>query len=64
MDALPACALKVRVCGIDNSEIDIVPHRQGFVGSSTVLDLNERGPVQVSAKGGFIKRFIRPKCCT
>ena len=46
IDALPACTLKVH----DNSEIDIVPYRQGFVGISTVRDLSERGPVQVSAK--------------
>ena len=35
----------------DNSEIDIVPYCQGFAGISTLQDLSEQGPVQVSAKG-------------
>ena len=29
----------------ENSEIDIVPYRQVFVGISTVQDSTERGPV-------------------
>ena len=33
---------------IDNSEIDIVPCRQGFIGISTTQNFSERGPVQVT----------------
>ena len=42
---------------IDNSETDTVPCRQGFFGISTVQDLSERGPVQLTAKGSLIKIF-------
>ena len=35
---------------IDNTEIDIIPYRQDFVGISTVPDFSELGPEQVSAK--------------
>ena len=42
---------------IDNSEIDIVPCRQGITGISTVQDFSERGPVQVIEKGRLIKMF-------
>ena len=42
---------------IDNSEIDIVPFRQGFIGISTIQDFGERGPVQVTEKGSLIQMF-------
>ena len=48
-------------CFIDNSEIDIVRCRQGFIGISTVQDFSERGPVQVIEKGSLIKMFERSK---
>ena len=60
LDVLPACALKVHVY-IDNSEIDIVPCRQGFIGISTIQDFSERGPVQVIEKGSLVKMFERSK---
>ena len=56
LDVLPACALKVHVY-IDNSEIEIVPCRQGFIGISTVQDFSERGSVQVIEKGSPVKMF-------
>ena len=40
---------------IDNSEIDTIPCRQGFIGISTIQDFSERGPVQVIEKGSLIK---------
>ena len=46
---------------IDNSEIDIVPCRQGIIGISTIQDFSERGPVQVTEKGSLIKMFERSK---
>ena len=46
-----------RCIAIDNSETDTVPCRQGFFGISTVQDLSERGPVQVTAKCSLIKIF-------
>ena len=43
---------------IDNSEIDIVPCRQGFIGISTIQDFSERGPVQVTEKKtALLKKF-------
>ena len=42
-----------RCMSIDNSEIDIIPCRQGFIGISTIQDFSERGPVQVIEKGGM-----------
>ena len=42
---------------IDNSEIDIVPCRQGFIGISTIQDFSDRGPVQVIEKGSLVKMF-------
>ena len=41
---------------IDNSEIDIVPCRQGFIGISTIQEVGERGPVQVTEKGSLVKK--------
>ena len=58
LDVLPACALKVPV---DNSEIDIIPCRQGFIRISTVQDFSEQGPVQVIKNGSLIKMFERSK---
>ena len=58
LDVLPACALKVPT---ENSETDIVPCRQGFIGISTVQDFSEQGPVQVIKKGSLIKMFERSK---
>ena len=46
---------------IDNSEIDIVPCRQGFIRISTIQDFSERGPVQVIEKGSLVKMFERSK---
>ena len=40
---------------VDNSGIDIVPYRQGFVGITAVQDLSEWDPVQVSTKSSLIK---------
>ena len=40
---------------IDNSEIDTVPCRQGFIGISTVKDFSERGPMQVIKKAALLK---------
>ena len=42
-------------CLYDNSEIDIVPCRQGFIGISTIQDFSERGPVQVIEKVSLVK---------
>ena len=58
---LAACALKVCVVCTDNSEIDIVPCLQGFIGISTIQYFSERGPVQVIEKGSLIKMFQRSK---
>ena len=44
-----------------DSEIEIVPYRQTFVGISTVQDLGERDPVQVNVIGSFIEILKRPK---
>ena len=41
---------------IDNSEIDIIPCLQGFIGISTIQDFSERGPVQVIEKGSLEQR--------
>ena len=38
---------------IYNSEIDIVPCRQGFTGISTVQDFSEGAPVQVTENGSL-----------
>ena len=46
---------------IDNSEIDIVPCRQGFIEISSIQDFSERGPVQVVEKGSLIKMFESSK---
>ncbi len=40
---------------IDNSEIDIIPCRQGFIGIGTIQDFSERGPVQVMKKVALLK---------
>ena len=50
-----------RCMSIDNSEIDIIPCRQGFIGISTIQDFSERGAVQVIEKGSLIKMFERSK---
>ena len=52
LDVLSACTLKLHNW-LDNIEIIIVPYCQGFIGISTVQDLSERGPTQVSAKGSL-----------
>ena len=59
LDVLPACA--IRCMSIDNSEIDIIPCRQGFIGISTIQDFSERGPMQVIEKGSLVKMFERAK---
>ena len=41
----------------DNSEVDIVPCRQGFIGISTIQDFSEWDAVQVIKKGSLIKMF-------
>ena len=55
----PACA--IRCMSIDNSEIYIIPCRQGFIGISTIQDFSERGPVQVIEKGSLVKMFEKSK---
>ena len=42
---------------IDNTEIYIIPRRQGFIGISTVQDFSERGPVQDFEKAALLKCF-------
>ena len=53
--------LLVLYLSINNSEIDIVPCRQGFIGISTIQDFSERGPVQVIEKDSVINMFERSK---